>query len=47
VHENPDKALSDGPNSLHLSDLAELLRRLLAIHSAARSSASPGAAAAG
>jgi 2-dehydro-3-deoxyphosphooctonate aldolase (KDO 8-P synthase) len=34
VHENPDKALSDGPNSLHLSDLAELLRRLLAIHAA-------------
>lgn len=34
VHENPDAALSDGPNSLHLSDLAELLRRLLAIHAA-------------
>ncbi len=34
VHENPDQALSDGPNSLHLSDLAELLRRLLAIHAA-------------
>ncbi|HEY2773931.1 MAG TPA: 3-deoxy-8-phosphooctulonate synthase [Candidatus Binatia bacterium] len=34
VHENPDQALSDGPNSLHLSDLAPLLRRLLAIHSA-------------
>jgi 2-dehydro-3-deoxyphosphooctonate aldolase (KDO 8-P synthase) len=34
VHENPDKALSDGPNSLYLSDLAELLRRLVAIHAA-------------
>ena len=34
VHENPDKALSDGPNSLHLSDLADLLRRLLAIDAA-------------
>ncbi|MFN2425378.1 MAG: 3-deoxy-8-phosphooctulonate synthase [Candidatus Binatia bacterium] len=34
VHEDPDKALSDGPNSLHLSDLADLLRRLLAIHAA-------------
>lgn len=34
VHEDPDAALSDGPNSLHLSDLAELLRRLLAIHAA-------------
>jgi len=40
VHENPDKALSDGPNSLHLSDLAELLKRLLAIH-AARTSPLP------
>ncbi|MFN2375513.1 MAG: 3-deoxy-8-phosphooctulonate synthase [Candidatus Binatia bacterium] len=34
VHEDPDKALSDGPNSLHLHDLADLLKRLLAIHSA-------------
>jgi 2-dehydro-3-deoxyphosphooctonate aldolase (KDO 8-P synthase) len=34
VHENPDKALSDGPNSLHLADLADLLKRLLAIHAA-------------
>ena len=34
VHENPDKALSDGPNSLHLSDLADLLRRLVRIHQA-------------
>jgi 2-dehydro-3-deoxyphosphooctonate aldolase (KDO 8-P synthase) len=34
VHENPDQALSDGPNSLHLSDLSDLLKRLLAIHAA-------------
>ena len=34
VHENPEKALSDGPNSLYLSDLAELLKRLVAIHEA-------------
>lgn len=34
VHEDPDNALSDGPNSLHLTDLADLLRRLLVIHSA-------------
>jgi 2-dehydro-3-deoxyphosphooctonate aldolase (KDO 8-P synthase) len=34
VHEDPDHALSDGPNSLHLHDLAPLLRRLLAIHAA-------------
>ena len=34
VHENPDKALSDGPNSLYLSDLAGLLRTLTAIHAA-------------
>jgi 2-dehydro-3-deoxyphosphooctonate aldolase (KDO 8-P synthase) len=37
VHDNPQKALSDGPNSLHLSDLARILRRLQAIHDAARS----------
>ena len=28
VHPDPDKALSDGPNSLHLHDLEGLLRRL-------------------
>jgi len=28
VHENPDQALSDGPNSLSLRDLEGLLRRL-------------------
>jgi 2-dehydro-3-deoxyphosphooctonate aldolase (KDO 8-P synthase) len=37
VHDNPEKALSDGPNSLPLSDLARILRRLQAIHGAARS----------
>ena len=34
VHEDPDNALSDGPNSLHLRDLPDLLRRLKAIHAA-------------
>jgi len=36
VHEDPDHALSDGPNSLPLAELPELLRRLLAIDAAAR-----------
>jgi 2-dehydro-3-deoxyphosphooctonate aldolase (KDO 8-P synthase) len=31
VHENPDKALCDGPNSLKIDDLPELLRQLKAI----------------
>jgi 2-dehydro-3-deoxyphosphooctonate aldolase (KDO 8-P synthase) len=31
VHEDPDRALSDGPNSLRLDDLRPLLTRLLAI----------------
>jgi len=31
VHENPDKALCDGPNSLKLDDLADLLKQLKAI----------------
>jgi 2-dehydro-3-deoxyphosphooctonate aldolase (KDO 8-P synthase) len=34
VHPDPDKALSDGPNTLALKDLEPLLRRLLAIRSA-------------
>ncbi|MFT4572602.1 MAG: 2-dehydro-3-deoxyphosphooctonate aldolase (KDO 8-P synthase) [Candidatus Binatia bacterium] len=38
VHENPDEALSDGPNSLALADLAGLLGSLLAIHNARRES---------
>ena len=31
VHEDPDKALSDGPNSLRLEELAPLLKKLKAI----------------
>jgi len=46
VHENPDKALSDGPNSLFLTELADLLRRLLAIQ-AARTQPLPAAASSG
>lgn len=36
VHEEPDRALSDGPNSLRLDDLPALLARVCAIHEAAR-----------
>jgi 2-dehydro-3-deoxyphosphooctonate aldolase (KDO 8-P synthase) len=36
VHENPARALSDGPNAYRLSLLPRLLKRLLAIHEAAR-----------
>ncbi len=32
VHPDPDKALCDGPNSLHLDALEKLLPELLAIH---------------
>jgi len=32
VHENPEKALSDGPNALKLDRLAELWSKLQAIH---------------
>ena len=38
VHDNPAEALSDGPNSLDLSQLAALLRRLKAIERALRES---------
>lgn len=31
VHADPDKALCDGPNSIRLSELEELLRKLKAI----------------
>jgi 2-dehydro-3-deoxyphosphooctonate aldolase (KDO 8-P synthase) len=31
VHEDPDKALCDGPNSVKLDDLAKLLKKLMAI----------------
>jgi 2-dehydro-3-deoxyphosphooctonate aldolase (KDO 8-P synthase) len=36
VHENPARALSDGPNAYRLADLGRLLRRLLRTHEAAR-----------
>jgi 2-dehydro-3-deoxyphosphooctonate aldolase (KDO 8-P synthase) len=36
VHENPARALSDGPNAYRLARLPRLLKRLLAIHEAAR-----------
>jgi 2-dehydro-3-deoxyphosphooctonate aldolase (KDO 8-P synthase) len=36
VHENPDRALSDGPNAYRLGRLEALLTRLLRIHEAAR-----------
>lgn len=32
VHDNPDAALSDGPNSLKLTDLEALLKQVAAIH---------------
>jgi 2-dehydro-3-deoxyphosphooctonate aldolase (KDO 8-P synthase) len=31
VHEDPEKALSDGPNSLRLEELPSLLKKLKAI----------------
>jgi 2-dehydro-3-deoxyphosphooctonate aldolase (KDO 8-P synthase) len=36
VHENPARALSDGPNAYRLARLERLLRRLLRIHEARR-----------
>jgi len=33
VHENPDQALCDGPNSLFLKDVKDLLQQVLAIDS--------------
>ena len=35
VHENPDRALSDGPNSYRLDELAALLEILKRIHQVA------------
>jgi 2-dehydro-3-deoxyphosphooctonate aldolase (KDO 8-P synthase) len=35
VHEDPAKALSDGPNQIPLDDIEAILKRLLAIHRAA------------
>ena len=37
VHEDPDRALSDGPNSVPLDDMPALLKRLRAIATAAGS----------
>lgn len=37
VHENPAKALCDGPNSLHLEDVEGLLRQMLALDKIVRS----------
>jgi len=34
VHENPERALSDGPNQIRLKDLPKHLRMLKAIHAA-------------
>jgi 2-dehydro-3-deoxyphosphooctonate aldolase (KDO 8-P synthase) len=34
VHDNPDHALSDGPNSLPLAELKPLLEKLKMIHEA-------------
>lgn len=34
VHPDPDHALSDGPNSLHIGDLPDLLRQCLRIRAA-------------
>ncbi len=34
VHDNPDEALSDGPNMVRLSDLERLLTAVLAVHRA-------------
>lgn len=36
VHEEPDRALSDGPNAIALRDLEPLVRTLLRVHEAAR-----------
>lgn len=36
VHSNPEEALSDGPNSIRLSDVAYMLRRIIKIYEAAR-----------
>ena len=38
VHEDPSKALSDGPNQIPLSDIETVLQNLVAIHKAAHQS---------
>ncbi|MDA8960069.1 3-deoxy-8-phosphooctulonate synthase, partial [Akkermansiaceae bacterium] len=35
VHENPEKALSDGPNQIPLDQIEEVLKKLVAVHKAA------------
>ncbi len=35
VHENPEKALSDGPNQIPLDQIESVLTRLMAVHHAA------------
>ncbi|MGE9266928.1 MAG: 3-deoxy-8-phosphooctulonate synthase, partial [Verrucomicrobiales bacterium] len=35
VHENPEKALSDGPNQIPLAQIESVLKTLLAVHQAA------------
>jgi 2-dehydro-3-deoxyphosphooctonate aldolase (KDO 8-P synthase) len=37
VHEDPDRAPSDGPNSVRLADLAGLLAQLVALDRVAKS----------
>jgi 2-dehydro-3-deoxyphosphooctonate aldolase (KDO 8-P synthase) len=44
VHDNPEKALSDGPNSLRLDLLPGFLRRLRRINEAVTSTPAPGGA---
>lgn len=32
IHDNPEEALSDGPNMVRLDDLEDLLKKVLAVH---------------
>jgi 2-dehydro-3-deoxyphosphooctonate aldolase (KDO 8-P synthase) len=36
VHNDPEQALCDGPNSLPITDIEDLVRVLLAIHDAVK-----------
>ena len=38
VHDNPQEALSDGPNMLYLTQVEDLLRDVMAIHAIAQQS---------
>ena len=42
VHPDPDRAMSDGPNSLPLEDLPELLRMLMSIDKVAKGNSDDG-----